>query len=217
MKILAVGDSFTYGDELGDRTFAWPDVLARKLNGTVTNKGQSGGSNDCIIRNCLEHLTVNEVDLVVIGWSSPGRTEFVDENGYYDVWPGYQGKLIDYSNAPWRKELAQYINNYHCDKAYYEKFLNQILLMQGFLKSRNQRYVMLNVLQNEHYKKINCPELDSHSNQIDKSTFIEFGNSGMMEWANHCKRGPYGHFLEDGHQIVANKIYEHIRHLGWVS
>jgi hypothetical protein len=38
-----------------------------------------------------------------------------------------------------------------------------------------------------------------------------------MEWTFGSDQGPKGHFLEQGHEIVANKIYEHIRHLSWIS
>jgi hypothetical protein len=38
-----------------------------------------------------------------------------------------------------------------------------------------------------------------------------------MEWTYGTPRGPRGHFLEQGHEIVADKIYEYIRHLGWIS
>jgi hypothetical protein len=38
----------------------------------------------------------------------------------------------------------------------------------------------------------------------------------MMEWTYGSPQGPMGHFLEEGHAIVADKIYEHIRHLGWL-
>lgn len=217
MKILAVGDSFTYGEELSDRDTAWPTILASKLNGSAVNKGLPGASNDCIVRNCLEHLVSYEVDLVVIGWSNPGRSEFHDECGSFDVWPGYAGHLWIDRTSPWRQDLVNYISKHHSSEAYYEKFLNQVLLMQGFLKSRNQKFIMMNILENEHYKKIKPARLTHHQNQIDKDTFIGFGVSGMMEWTYGCKQGPRGHFLEDGHQIVADKIYEHIRHLGWVS
>ena len=46
---------------------------------------------------------------------------------------------------------------------------------------------------------------------------MEFNKSGMIEWAEGCKKGPNGHFLEKGHQIVADRIYEHIRNLSWIS
>jgi hypothetical protein len=159
----------------------------------------------------------DDVDLVVIGWTSPGRSEFVDEKGYYDVWPGYAGKLVIEEDRLWRGDLVNYITQHHSSAAYYEKFLNQVLLMQGFLKSRNQKYVMLNTVQNEHYKRITPEKLAPHYNQVDNTHFIEFGTKGMAEWTYGLKQGPRGHFLEDGHMVVANKIYEHIRHLCWIS
>ena len=53
--------------------------------------------------------------------------------------------------------------------------------------------------------------------QIDKDSFLGWPNESMMEWTNRVPQGPNGHFLEQGHEQVADKIYEHIRHLSWVS
>jgi hypothetical protein len=39
----------------------------------------------------------------------------------------------------------------------------------------------------------------------------------MMEWTYKTPQGPAGHFLEEGHQKVAEKINEYIRNIGWVS
>lgn len=217
MKILAVGDSFTYGDELSNRDFAWPSVLGAALNATVINKGQSGGSNDCIVRTCVDYISSNDVDLVIIGWTSPGRSEFADVHGYYDVWPGYAGKVVVTSDRLWRNDLVKYITKYHRSDAYFEKFLVQVLLLQGYLTSKGIKYVMLNTIQNEHYKKTKPLNLAALSEQVNKESFIEFGKAGMIEWTFGCPKGPGGHFLEEGHQKVADKIYEHIRHLGWVS
>ena len=90
-KLLTVGDSFTYGEELADKTSAWPQILANKLNYSLTNLGQPSASNDKILRKTIDHLVREpDVDLVVIGWSNIGRREHADEFGYYDVWPGYQ-------------------------------------------------------------------------------------------------------------------------------
>lgn len=217
MKLLAVGDSFTYGDELEDRNSAWPSLLAEKLNGTVLNKGQPGGSNDCIVRNCVETLLTESFDMVVIGWANPGRSEFVDERGYYDIWPGYAGKVVVDQDRLWRNDIIKYINEHHSSEAYHEKFLMQVLLMQGFLKSKGIRYVMLNTVQNEHYKKTKTPLLEHYLKQVDKESFVGFNHSGMAEWTFGCQKGPRGHFLEEGHVKVADRIYEHIGNIGWLS
>jgi hypothetical protein len=219
MKILTAGDSFTYGEELSDVNLAWPYRLATTLNGIVTNLGEPAASNDKIIRKTLEYiLTANEpVDLVIIAWSNLGRAEYADDIGYYDVWPGYSGQLFQRDGAVWRNQLVSYINQYHNRQAYYKKFLEQVILMQSFLQSKNIKYLMLNTLQNEYYKKNPLFSWQEYFNNIDKEKFLNFDQSGMMEWTYGCKKGPNGHFLEDGHSIVAEKIYEHIRYLGWIS
>ena len=222
MNIVAAGDSFTYGEELADLQNAWPYVLGKKIKAVVTNLGKPACSNDRIIRLAFEHLITfgnNKPDLVVIAWTSPGRMEFADDIGQYDVWPGYGGKLFIRDNCSWRQELVDYVSKYHNSEYLYKKFLQQVIMMQNFLTSRGINYVMLNTLQNEYYKQqsIKNPDRSNYFKEIDKKQFIGFNESGMLEWAEGCKKGPNGHFLDQGHEIVANKIYEHIRHLGWIS
>ena len=222
MKIVAAGDSFTYGEELADLQGAWPYILGQKINADVVNLGQPACSNDRMLRLTFEYLidfNNAKPDLVIIGWTSPGRTEFADDIGPYDVWPGYGGNLFIKDGCMWRQELANYISQYHNSKYLHKKFLQQIIMMQSFLTARNIKYVMLNTLQNEYYKQqpITGPDRADYFKEIDKKHFMEFNKSGMIEWTEGCKKGPNGHFLEKGHEIVADQIYEHIRNLGWLS
>lgn len=217
-NVLAVGDSFTYGDELQNLHDAWPYKLGDKLNASMVNLAQPAASNDAIIRRTIEYLVkTSDVDLVIIGWSSVGRSEFADEVGYYNVWPGYQGNLFVRDGANWRKELVEYINRYHNPATLHRKFVQQVLMLQAFLEVRNIKYLMMNTGQNEYYKKVFFDGEEHHNNQVNKQTFIDYGEAGMLEWTYGSAQGPYGHFLEDGHKIVAEKIYEHIRNLGWIS
>ncbi len=222
MRILAVGDSFTYGEELADQRSAWPYRLGDKYHAEVINLGEPAASNDKIVRKTLDCLINNanatfrgNIDLVVIGWTSPGRSEFADENGAFDVWPGYQGTLFTRDGHNWRHELCSYISKYHNREFYYIKYIQQVILLQSFLNTLGIKYIMMDVLHNEYYRK-NIKELrDNYFNLIDKEKFLGFNSKGMCEWTYKCKQGPNGHFLEEGHQIVADKIYEHIRHLSW--
>ena len=218
MKLLAVGDSFTYGEELEDRNLAWPNLLRGQLKyNEVANLGKPSSSNDSILRRTIDHLTFNSADLVVIGWSNLGRMEFADEFGYYDVWPGYQGNLFKRDGSNWRSELVEYISKYHNSEALHKKFLQQVLLVQSYLKQKNIRYVMLNISQNEYYKKKWFEGQQKYFEEIDKNYFLGFNQEGMLEWTYGCPQGIGGHFLEQGHRIVADRIYEHIRNLGWIS
>lgn len=217
MKLLTVGDSFTYGEELSDRTSAWPQQLANRLGYELINLGQPSASNDKILRTALDHLVADTPDLVVIGWSNIGRSEHADEFGYYDVWPGYQGNLFVRDGCTWRNELVDYVSRYHNAEAIHRKFIQQVLLLQSYLKLHGVKYVMLNIMQNEYYKKKNFSGQQQFFGQVDAEHFLGFNQSGMMEWTYGKPQGPNGHFLEEGHQIVANKIYEHIRNIGWLS
>ena len=60
MKVLIVGDSFTYGAELSNRTqTAWPYLLAKQNAWQVTNQGKGGGSNDRNIRIVFDEIKNN--------------------------------------------------------------------------------------------------------------------------------------------------------------
>jgi hypothetical protein len=216
MNILTNGDSFTYGDELSNLICAWPHVLANKINASVVNLGTPGASNDSIVRRTLDYV-VNPLnkrpDMVIIGWSNAGRIEAADEAGVWDVWPGSQ-QASDVT--PWRSDLIKYVSGYHSSAYYHKKYYQQVMLMQMFLNAMNINYVMLNTHYHDYYRKIFFTEVAWYRDKIDTTRFVEFDRGGMMEWTQDCVKGPGGHFLEYGHGIVADKIYEHIRNLGWL-
>lgn len=217
MNILTVGDSYAYGDELVDRLSAWPYLLANLCDSKVVNLGEPGASNDRIVKKTIEHLIdphIDKVDLVVIGWTNLGRIEFADEFGTFDIWPGC---VLNSANMSWRDEIVRYINQYHSNEFFYKKFLQQVILMQGWLKSLNINYVMANTVQFEYYKKFDFEHKKNYFSQVDREKFIDFDQLGMQEWATGLPRGAGGHFLEEAHKVVAERIYEHIRNLGWVS
>ena len=211
MKILAVGDSFTYGGELVDRRDAWPIVLAAKLGAEVANAGKPGRGNTQIVRTIVEHAAEN--DLIVIGWSSPGRVEFGSMMGEFDVWPGWQGRAIDM----FQPEFAKLITTSHNPRYLFRQFLINIILVQNYLKAHNIRYLMTTTQgRTEYYYKTFNDTCKDLLGQIDLTYFIEWPENGMAEWTFGCPKGPRSHFLKEGHQIVADKFYEHIGNLGWL-
>lgn len=219
MNLLTLGDSFTYGEELKNTWDAWPQQLANKLNYNLVNLGLPSNSNPAIVRQLMEHFALGveeRPDLVVIGWTSPGRTEHSDPNGNFNLWPGYGGGLFA-NHHPWRKELLNYINQYHNDEYLYEIYIQQIIYVQNFLKNCGVKYLMLATVGNEYYKNVYSAKFKYYEKLLDTEHFVGFPSEGMAEWTEGCARGPNGHFLEEGHLKVTNKIYEHIRHLGWLS
>lgn len=219
-RLLTVGDSFTYGDELDDIHDAWPYKLANLINYNVVNLGQSGCSNTSILRRTIVELAglANEkYDLVVIGWTSAGRVEWKDDIGVeYNLWPGYLGRSKFFHDHPWRNDWLNYINKYHNSEYLYQQYLVNVISLQSYLKANNIPYVMLNIVNNEYYRSSSLKGLGYLANEIDKNNFPGWDNFGMAEIASNCPKGPGGHPLELGHQQIANRIYEHIRTLEWV-
>jgi hypothetical protein len=216
-NILTVGDSFTYGEELVDRTLAWPWLLGNKISADVVNMARPGSGNKRMIRYVMEHISdSNPVDLIVVGWSSPGRMEFADEDGFFDIWPGYSGNMF-LQHQPWRTKLLDYINRHHNDEYLYRQYLLDVILLQSFLKDCGIKYVMCRAVGNEHYYNQYHHKDPKLVSLVNKDYFPGWPDTGMMEWTYGTEQGPNGHFLETGHEIVANQIYEHIRNLSWVS
>jgi lysophospholipase L1-like esterase len=213
MKILTVGDSFTYGDELTDIKQAWPYVLQNKLSCELTNLGKSSTGNTSMIRNVVEHAA--DYDLIIIAWSHYARIEFADNYGVYDTWPGHSGVMF---NGPisYRADLLNYINRYHDDNYLYRQYLINILLIQHFIQQQNKQYLMLDSFGNNFGDFKTDAQIMQLLNQVDHRYYIGWLKDNMTDWTYATPRGPGGHFLEAGHQVVADKIYEHIRSLGWI-
>ena len=217
MNILAVGDSFTYGEELDALTDAYPYRFADMINGTVVNMAKPGSGNKRMIRTVIEQVAGgNHIDLVLIGWTSAGRTEYADMDGHFDLWPGYSGR-IHAEQQPWRLELLEYINKYHSPEYIYQQYLIDIIMMQSYLSQNNIRYIMMTTFANEYYHNIYFSRMQPLARQIDNTYFVGWPSAGMAEWTNGCKRGLNGHFLAAGHKKVAEELYKHIQHLGWTS
>lgn len=212
MKLLTLGDSFTYGEELNDKDLAWPNLIALQLGYNLTNLAEPGSGNTRMVRNLLEH--VKDYDIVIIAWSHFARMEFADDCGIYDTWPGHTGIFFK-DKLSYRTRLLEYISKHHNDSYLYRQYLINIILVQHYLKANNKKFIMLDAFGNTYTVERNSNQ--DLVDQIDKELFLGWPNESMMDWTYNTTKGPNGHFLEDGHKRVADKIYEHIRHLGWVS
>lgn len=205
--ILTVGDSFTYGSELVDRHNAWPYLLDH----TVKNLGLGGSSNDRIFRITVEETAAAKFDVVIIAWSFPNRKEVFEHNGY-NSGPVCINHTFSKS-LPWVEDYFKY--SYNRDFAF-QQWFTQIIALQGYLKSINQKYIFCNVagLQGDYIEY--SDKLGYLLNRIDKDFYIGWPVDGMLEWAKGTPKGSGGHFLDEGHKLVAEKINEHIRNLGWL-
>ena len=211
-KILALGDSFTYGEELKNRNNCWASLVGQRLGCTVDNFGAPGGSNPKAIRMLFEQHIKN-YDLVLIGWSHYDRMELVDEIGIYDSWPGGQ-RTIYRQQAPWRAQIIDYITVHHNDDYLYRQYLMNIVMVQSYLKVNQIPYIMMDAFGNHKDPRRHAPENTDLVSQIDVSHFIGWPHESMAEWTAGLEQGPGGHFLDEGHAVVAEKIYQQLLAIG---
>jgi hypothetical protein len=179
----------------------------------VSNLGQPASSNDKIVRKVLENY--QDHDLIIVAWSHYARIELADEYGIYDIWPGSNESV--HTGIDHRKDIVKYISRYHDDIYDMKRYLIQIILLQNFLENNNKNYVMVNTFGNNYLELAEKVDFSPLSSMINEETFLGWPNEQFVEWTYGCPQGPNGHFLEEGHQRVAEKINEHIRNLGWVS
>ena len=211
--ILTVGDSFTYGAELADREQdAWPFVLGRELNLDVENLAVPAGSNDRTFRVAVDRVVQNEYDLVICGWTEVSRIDTTVNGKELQI---TSGSTWLHDKFPWVKD---YYANHYSEQLAQETWLTKVLTLQDFFKHRNQKYIFASMngydAWEEYFGNLGLTHLVE---QIDKSNYIEWPNNGFTAFVNGAPLGPNGHPLELGHQRIANKIYEHIRNIGWFS
>ncbi|CAB4128887.1 SGNH_hydrolase domain containing protein [uncultured Caudovirales phage] len=126
--ILVNGDSFTYGEELADRTKSWPNYI----NSNVVNLAAPGFSNDAIIRttvNAVEACLLS-VEYVIVAWTTPNRIEV---NGQHLTPHSHRkyGSICDHVFLDWNEEWAQ------------KKFNTQVLLLDSYLRDRGISYLFV--------------------------------------------------------------------------
>ena len=103
MRLLTVGCSWTYGDELENiQEHRFSSILGRKLGADVVNLAKNGYSNHAIARIFLE-TDISEYDLVLVQMTHPSRTEWYDKEGKSKYHKRQLQKKL-YPNVRYRKD-----------------------------------------------------------------------------------------------------------------
>lgn len=214
--IYAIGDSFTYGDELESQDKAWPAVLSKLVDKPVVNKGRPATGNTRMVKRAIDAV-IDQAEMVIIGWSDCNRQEFADEIGVYDIWAGRNYRAFQLADPTHRVNLIKYMTAYDTPEYYYADWLRKIILVQSLCKLHNIPCIMFiacgaHISHQQYYQKF-----QHLVDQIDKSMFVDDMFTSVAEWCYGMLYGPKGHPLEAGHQQIANKIHEHIRNISGIS
>jgi len=227
-SILAVGDSFTYGSELPDAVatpgtvlpieygqhsnLAWPSQLATRLGATtVSNHGLPGGSNSRIFRVAIEETIKNSHDLIICAWTDAARLDITLQGQEFPV---TINSAWHHNQFPW---IREYFARHHDNRHSTQTWLSQMLALQQYFKSHQQRYLFVNVQSDWQWRHtLTVQKLDHYLDQLDEQYYPDWREGlGMTSWMGDCPKGSGGHPLELGHERIAERIYEHIISLGW--
>ena len=209
--IYAIGDSFTYGDELPSQDLAWPAVLGKKLNCIVINQGKPATGNHRMIKRAIDAV-LNKAEMIIIGWSDCNRQEFADDIGIYDIWAGRNYRAVQLDDPTHRINLIKYMTAYDTPEYFYAQWLRQIILVQSLCNFHKIPLIMFtacgsHISHSKYYTNFDQLSLAINlKDWIDKNMFNSIG-----EWVYGTPHGPNGHPLEAGHELIAEKIYEHIK------
>ena len=185
--ILVNGDSFTVGEE---STVAWPSLIT-----DTVNIAASGASTDHIMSSTVYYIqTQPRPDYVIVAWSSPDRIDIGGKHLTATSQARYGKTLVDEVFKDWNSNWARV------------KFLTQIDLLHGFLESKRIPHLFVSTF-----------DIQTWADGPMEDFYLGWPKEGIVEWMGDCPKGPSGHPLEQGHQRIADKINEHIRHLGWIS
>lgn len=198
-KVLVIGCSITYGQELPARLKqSYPSLLSKSNDWEVVNRGFPGASNDRIIRILFEEID-NKYDLIIIAWTETSRKEVFDIRSDRFICINSN----NYRSLDW---VESYYKHSYDDFHNYKNWLRQVILVERFLQSVNQDYVFCNTFSIIEDYIIKCPNLLS---KIDTNKFVDWPNS-IVEWTKDLPVGPNLHPLIEGHQVIANKINDHL-------
>jgi len=206
--IYAIGDSYTYGDELADPNDAWPAQLSQLLQQPVINQGRSACGNTRIVKRAMDAVLNGSATTVILGWTEPCRIEFADEYGIYDMWAAKDRPGPGQNH---RQVLSKYLTAYDAEEYYYVTWLRQVIMVQALCQLHHVHLVMfISCGAHELNKKYLKNHLDLVQH-IDTKNFIGWPLESMQSLTFHLPRGPGGHSLKEGHGFISNEITKYLR------
>ena len=188
-KLLANGCSHTEGSEcnvsFGDFFTDYEHV----------NIAKGGGGNERILRTTMEYCENNEVDLVIIGWSTHERFEFAWKNERKDY------TLYKQSDDEDLQKFYRYADLHLADwNIGLDNTITYMLSLQTYLESKNIEFIFCNM-----FNSIPKDCQNKLWNSIDTSKYYKPHESFIEEYLVDFPEG----FSESKH-ITDEGLYEQI-------
>lgn len=194
MKIMALGASVIFGDELTSPDHVWPALYATSRGLEFENLAQPRVGPQAVLRNLAASLSKNsDPSLYIIHWPTPIRWEYVDRDT--DSWiqvsptsPENQVKKVYYSE----------INSLLGDKW---NLLLWIYSAQKLLENSPHQWTMTLEDDFVYDKQWHNPDYVNFLQDSTKSGITNFEDQCWSQWTQRCgfERGSGGHPLEPAH------------------
>lgn len=213
-RLLTIGCSFTYGEELEDpHTQSWPALIAEEFDYELINLGLCGGSNDYIFRQAIEYTVDDRYDLVIVQWTEPSRFEVWNEwsSSPVNVSVNPSGEEVIDHMLPWVKGYYKYSYN---ELFAFRNWAVKIQALQNYFKSIYQPYRMIGASGLDpkgHWRDFRA-QLSHLWYRVNAEHYIGWPHQGLKDWYQDTPLGPGQHPLEIGHRKIADEIAKHIRH-----
>lgn len=239
------GCSFVQGMEVADKSKHFPALVGKHFNADWYKNSKVGGSNDRIWRCTQEDMLRAPAKLVILVWSGFNRFEFLNNRTNIwrsAVWVQHKFnratlELTDDSEVHFHPDLtldqwkglngyATKVRNLRYNLIY---SLHYMLSTKYFLEAKGIPYLfyLMSSGQWTSVKRIldetrkeganivwTVPHL-KYKDYIKELPFLEDEAFYNMCWDAKVPFGPKDHPLEEGHELMANRIIEDIYKYGY--
>ncbi len=210
-KLLAFGDSFTWGTDLkdaDDSTYSqtsWSALLAKNISLEYACYAVPGSSNQSISRDLLSALTdINKDDVVLLNWSWISRWDFynLEDTRWETIRP------TGTDTSKFSKLYFKYIQSELWDKW---ESLKTIALTHSILEKHKIKFIATcvdNLLIDQIY---HTPGYVTALQKEIYGSILWFEDKGFFQWSkdnNFPISTDGGHPLEEAHQAAFKYIKE---------
>jgi len=167
---------------------AWPSLIPDTINIATP-----GASNDHIMTSTVGYIEDHStIHAAIVAWTTPNRI-CISGKHLTPTSERRYGDIVEHVFTDWDEEWA------------WRRFQTHVSMLHGYLTNKGIPHVFVSTF--------GIPA----GSMNGRWYWLDWQSEGMVEWMGDCPKGPGGHPLELGHQRIAKKINEHIRHLGWIS
>ena len=228
-SVVAVGDSFTRGDELADcleqaiqpfrpsfSQHTWPALIAKSLNIDYRADAIGGRGNQWI--SFAANGAIKQDTVLIVNWTWFERFDYITTHD--DRWktthPGHENKLDHY----FYKNIDNDIWNLH-------RNLQQMHSTIQLLKQNNIKFIMTcldpgyksnlaDIRPARFANSVGAAGWVAAINQLHEQVvpyILDFDGQTFLEWSHfhNFKCGPNGHPLEDAHAAAADYIQKQVK------